>query len=917
MQKFLDKVAGEILKSPDFYNKTIVLPNKRAGIFLKKALIEKKRQAILSPQIHTIESFLAQWAPYQPADRLVLLFEFFETYKSVYGDKAQKFDEFIHWAPTVLQDFNEIDSFNVDAKAVFHYINEVKKIEDWQLKPENPKIITDYLKFYSSLYDLYTDFQTRLTSKNIAYQGMINRYVAGHIDELSQQIETGQIIFAGFNALNATEEKIIKYLVNQQKAEIFWDADRYYLDADKSYFEAGQFLQKHQKDFKDFKWIFDHFSSPKKIDIIGVPGSTTQAQAIAQILAQKKPDDGQWQETAIVLNEDDLLLPVINSLPDTVPNVNITLGLPLKHLQITQMFEWLVKLYQEKEQYGRFNFDTILNIIKQGQFEHILTPEENEANRELVKKMSRFKSKLINQDVWWQTIEDSGSVIKRLLIPDFTVDRLLQLFLDWIDFLSGKALNDMDKLALVKLEKLFKSLQDFVQKTGEINNMRTFSYLFNQLLHQERLAFEGEPLQGLQIMGILETRLLDYKNVIITSMNEGVIPQGKNDRSIIPFELKKHFGLPMHRQNNAVIAYHFYRLLQRAENITLMYNIANDGFGAGEPSRFISQVENELDPEIHQITHQILGLSTSLQPVDLEMVKKTDFAIAQLEAIARKGFSPSALTTYIRNPLRYYQRYILKLKEPEEASDSLPANVIGNIIHKVMESLYKNHTGRILQANDFDDFFKQYPSLALRYFIEETFGGGTPVDKKMIKGKNLIVFEIVKRNIQDLIRLDQALVKQGHSLEIVSLEQELRARLPVSRREVYIKGHIDRIDRLDGRLRIIDYKTGKVEPKNIQTAKNAEDLSGLLQDETTEKLFQLLTYAWLFYKHSALLTTDFPLTAGILSTRHIKQGLLVAKVTGQQDIDVSVIKDFENQLIRLVEELFNPDIPFVEKDSAY
>ncbi len=918
MPKFLELIAGELLKTGDLHQKTVVLPNKRSAVFLKKTLVEQAQKPVLSPQILSIENFLSSWSPYQPADWLVLLFEFYKTYKDIYKDKAQSFDEFVHWAPTVLQDFNEIDSFGINAKEVFTYINEVKKIEDWQLKPGSPKMITDYLKFYSSLYELYQNLQTRLIQKNLAYQGMISRYVAEHIENLSQQVATNQIVFAGFNALNATEEKIIKYLVDNKKAQIFWDTDKYYADKDKPkhYFEAGYFVRRHQKNFKDFKWVFDNFTKPKKIDIIGVTGATTQAQVIANIINEKVETD--WQDTAIVLNEDDLLLPIINSLPDHIKNVNITLGLPLKHLQITQFFEKLVQLYNDKEQFERFNIDTIVNIINLHPLEQILSAEESKANQDLLKKMAQFKTKLITQDLWLKTIQDSNSIINKLLITDFSIEKLLDLFLQWIDFLAAKSLNDMDRLGLVKLEALFENLRDFVINTGEIKNMRTFSFLFNRLLNQERLAFEGEPLEGLQIMGILETRLLDYKNVIITSMNEGVIPKGKKERSIIPFELKKHFGLPMHTQHNAVIAYHFYRLLQRAENITLIYNAAGDGFGAGEQSRFITQLENELDSNLHQIKHQVLGLSTTIQTAELETVPKTDFAINRLKSIAQNGFSPSALTTYIRNPLQYYKRYILQLTESQEAADSLPANIIGNIIHNVMEALYKKYIGKTLQKDDFKTFLKAYEKLTLKYFIEESFGKEAPVDKQLITGKNLIIYEIVKKNIHDLIKLDQSLVLQGYRLEIIGLEQKLEAPLTRNNGEkVLISGKVDRIDRLNGRLRIIDYKTGKVELKNIRTPKNTEDLSGLLNDDTTEKLFQLLTYAWLFYKNGRLLTTDLPFTTGILSTRHIKQGLLNAQVFETQDINASILKEFETQLITLIDELFNPEIPFVEKESRY
>ena len=924
MPKFLQQIATELFKSPDLHQKIVVLPNKRSGIFLKKALVETLEKPVLSPQIMTLEAFIESISPYRQSEWLDLLFTFFQTYKELYGDKTQSFDEFIRWAPAVLNDFNKIDAYNVNAKEVFTYINEVKKIEDWQLKPDSPKMITDYLQFYASLYDLYQNLKTKLQGQNKGYTGMMSRYVAGHIESISTQFTENQIIFAGFNALSTNQINIIKVLVHNNKAQVFWDADTYYLQ---KHFEAGKFINEHRQNFKNFNWIFDNFNNPKQIDIIGVTGSTTQAQAVAEIIVNQydtHTDKIDLQETAIVLNEEHLLLPMVNSLPETISGVNITLGVPLKNLPISRFFELLVQLYTEKEQYGRFHLDTIISIINLPVFEQILSPKERHANELLLKKLGQFKTNLISQDLWLKTLQDSDSFIKDLILKDFSISNFIELLLQFIDFFGREHPDELDGLALVKFEQLFNQLKAFVLQTGDIKNMRTFQYLFNRLLHQERLAFEGEPLEGLQIMGMLETRLLDFDHVIITSMNEGIIPRGRNDRSLIPFELKKHFGLPQHHEQNATMAYHFYRLLQRAKKISLIYNAAGDGFGAGEQSRFVTQIENELDPKIHQINRHILGLSTDSKMLEKEEIIKTPYALEQLQAIALSGFSPSALGTYVHNPLTYYKRYILKLEDSQEITDAIPVNIIGTIIHDAMEILYQDHIGKPLKISDFDSFIKTYEALALQLFIKESFGESAPINAEMITGKNLIVFEIIKKNIKDLLELDKKIVKAGNRLEIIGLEQELKAKLPFKNKEIYIRGKVDRIDRLNGNLRIIDYKTGAVKPENISIGKPGKkgetsqiDLEPLRSNAKKEKLLQLLTYAWLYYKKRQLLTSDLPFEVGILSTRSIKHGLLKANIFGSTKIDASIIKDFEAQLLLLIEELFNPDVPFIESDSPY
>ncbi len=913
MPKFLEHIADFLLEDDmPLYKKKIILPNKRSGTFLKKYLAQKAQKIILAPEILSIQEFTTLLSPYQSIDWLALLFEFYETYREIYKVKAQDFEEFIHWAPTVLKDFNEIDNFAVNANDVFSYITAVKKIEDWQLKPQNPKMITDYLQFYRSLEQLYNGLKKRLHSKHQAYQGMINRYVSDNIENLSGQFEGQQLIFAGFNALSKTEENILQYLTVNRKAKIFWDADTYYL---KPHFEAGKFIKKHQKNFDDFNWVFNDFEKAKNIEIIGVPGKTTQTQVVAEILSKHLNESANnLNETAVVLNEDDLLLPLINSLPDNIPAVNITLGLSLKDLPVLQFFNLVIQFYAEKERYKRFNIDIIISLLNQKYLSEILSTEEIIENQKLLDKLTKFKTTLINEALWFKILEDSNSFLNKLVDTDFNSSQLINLLLEFISFLSLKKLPGIDGLALVHLEKTLLYLKDFFESTKVTQNLRTFQYLFNRLINQERLSFEGEPLEGLQIMGILETRLLDYETVIITSMNENIIPKGKAEPSIIPFELKKHFGLPMHTHQNAVMAYHFYRLLQRAKNIKLIYNNATDALGTGEQSRFITQLEHELDTGTHHISKRNIELDTGLTPKQNEEIAKTNFALSRLKELAIKGFSPTALTTYIKNPVDFYKKKILKLSENQEVSDGIAANIMGNIIHKVMEVLYKDKTGRPLKKTDFEQMLIQYPKLVVQYFIEETFGKETPIDINLISGKNLIIFEIIKRNVHDLLNLDKSLISKGHSLEIVAVEQYLKAPVKIAGQPVFIHGFIDRIDRLDGQLRIIDYKTGEMKAAEVQSPQKTDELSFLLTNEKKAKLFQLLTYAWLYYHNHKHLTTGIPFTAGILSTRHMRQGLITAQIFEQTKIDQDLLQAFEEQLVILMTEIFNPAVPFMEKN---
>lgn len=914
-EAFLQKIAQEIIKSGDFTQKTIVLPNKRAGVFLKKALVEAVGKPMIAPNIISIDAFVEKYSPYQTADWLSLIFELFTAYQKVYGEKAQGFDEFIKWGVYILQDFNEIDTFGIDAKEVFTYINEVKKIEDWQLRPNSPKLITDYLKFYASLLDLHKAFQENLQAKNLAYQGMIYNYVADHITEISKDFEADSIFFTGFNSFNQSEERIVKNLLLEGKARTYWDVDKYYL---KPQFEAGLFVRRYQKEYEPFNWTFDYFSTPKNIEIIGVPGITAQAQVVAKIVDDKlqagKNNPNELMNTAIVLNEDSALLPMINSLPDDLQAVNITLGLPIGQLPITQIFEQIIKLHYEFEQFRRYNVDTIAGLIHQPYLEQIFSPNEFAENEAFLHKIAKFKTKMLSQKLLTELVTAQQGFVKTVFIKNFSVSNLLDLFFELIEKFARQNISEIDKLALVKLENIFQTLQDFIKQTGEIKDARTLQTLFKKLLMQERLAFEGEPLQGLQIMGILETRLLDFDHVIITSMNEGIIPKGKSMHSIIPFELKKHFGMPMHREQNSVIAYHFYRLLQRASKITLLYNTGDTGLGASEQSRFITQLENELDTNIHTIVKKQFKLSTDILSFEPETIAKTPEIISQLSAIGERGFSPSALTTYIANPLQYYQRYILKLQEPEQIEDYIPANIFGTIVHDTMEEIYKPFEGKTLALNDFKTILKKHEALTTKHFLHNVFGEDTKASVS-IDGYNLIAFEIIKKNVKDLLLIDQKLVKKGDKLEIVSVENRLSAPLKLSGRTVQIAGKVDRIDKLNGKIRIIDYKTGKVENGNISTGneKTGEtQLDLIITEPKKAKLFQLLTYAWLYVNTHKIFTDTYPFEVGILSTRKIRSGFMKAKIMKDADITPEILQEYETYLKQILEELFDMETPFVE-----
>lgn len=922
---FLSKLAKELLSnnSSSLHHTNIVLPNKRAKIFLIEELKKQSSDTFLAPKIVSIEMLIEEIAQLRTLDNIELLFEFYIVYLDNTGKlKQQDFEKFSSWAVTLIQDFNEIDKYLINQNEIFSYLLDIERIKHWTPNVNNQsKLIENHLDFWKLMPLYYQKFTEHLINKKVGYQGLLYRKASENCLAFAKKSEDKTYVFAGFNALNASEETIIKCLLEHNKASVFWDIDSVFLKDE--FHDAGLFLRRIKNSWKHFEthpfnWITDAFSNDKNIQVIGTPKSIGQAKIAGKIIEKIVFENKSLENTALVLSEENILLPVLNALPVEVEDLNITMGYPSKNnpaqILIYKLFQLHLNAQNRNKKQSVFYYKEVLEILN-----NPLIVSSIQAN-EVVKIIK-------NSNLTFITSNRLGELFSKY---DLSNNELVQhLFFDWkvsvneiLEKLKAiliyikthlSSQNEQDKVTkafVFSIYNVILKITNYFETYNKIENLEILFTIYKQVIDQAQVSFEGEPLKGLQIMGILESRVLDFENVIITSLNEGKLPGGKSNNSFIPHDVKLEKGLPTYKERDAIFTYHFYRLLQRAKNIYLLYNTHSEGIDAGEKSRFITQLEIEHLPNhnFKKVFYNAIKPDTIYQPIE---VIKTQPILDRLEGIAtKKGFSPSSLTNYLRNPIQFYYQRILGVRENDEVEENVAANTLGTIIHEVLEKMYAIFEGKNIpiQVSDIEVMIQNIEAITLEKF-KEVYKEG---DIK--KGKNLIAFEVAKRNIYNFLIQEKQTIESGDELFILSLEKPHETifdhhNLPYP---VKISGKVDRIELRNNTIRIIDYKTGKVEANKLKI----NTFDGLTLDLANDKIIQLLCYALMFQENP--LKENYNVEVGIFSFKNMKAGFLPFTfgkgrgVVGETVITTNFLENFKEELVILIQEILNPEISFKE-----
>ncbi|OFX88824.1 MAG: hypothetical protein A2W99_04985 [Bacteroidetes bacterium GWF2_33_16] len=922
----------------------IVFPNRRAGLYFKKYLSEIVDKPIWSPKTITINELMPEISDLQLADNVKLLFELYKVYSKI-KKSNESFDDFYFWGEMLLNDFDDIDKYLVNPEDLFKNLKNLKSIQDqftylsenqiqaiqefWKsFDPEKNSIHQqDFISIWTVLYEIYIEFNQALKEQHIAYEGMIYREVANKLNKnIPTQLSYQKYIFIGFNALNNCEKTLFTNLNNNKKADFYWDYDTAYIENET--FEAGFFLRENTKNYKQplsfgSKDIFNNLLKSKNIEVVSVPSDVGQAKYISQkLIENKETQSDNPDKMAIVLADEHMLIPVVHSIPDTIEKVNITMGYPVINTPIYSFLEHIIELQKNCKISSsgviKFYHKNVLAILNH---QYIKTHYPDIAN-ELVAYIQTNNRVTLTLDELSKN--DFFSIIFQKADSYQTLSEYLLNILHSIynslyivpSQQNGHSLS-IEKEYIYHIYLSVNRIKDvLIEQNIEIKT-DTFIRLLRKFIRSLRIPFTGEPLTGLQVMGILETRLLDFENLFILSMNEGVLPKSESSLSFIPYNLRKGFGLPTIEHQDAIYGYYFYRLIQRAKNITLIYNSNADGLQSGEMSRFIYQLkyENQYAIKEKSVRFDI----NSLIPDSISIVKNKDIQENLSRYTTSKTqtdyISPSALNTYLKCKLRYYFRYIANLEEKEEISEQVDAPMFGNILHETMQILYNPFVGKTIDSATLSSILKDNTLINEAIdiaFGKEYFKGSTQRD---YTGRNIIVREMIEKYIRQILKIDI----QYTPFEIISLENKFTINIPFNqngnKESIRLGGKIDRIDKQNNQIRIIDYKSGadKLDFKNMDSlfSKDSKDQNSAV--------FQTFLYSKFFKENNSI---DLPIVPGIYSVRKIfEQGFDYHIQTKEEKTKILITDyrrintEFSDYLNQLVNELFDPSVNFTQTED--
>lgn len=916
MDTFLRQIARRIVtdhpKNTD--RVLVVFNNNRSKRFFTKQF-DSLGKATFLPKVMTIDELITELGGLEIVANEFLLFELYKIHEELGGTerKYQTFEEFISFGDLMMGDFSEIDQYMVDARAIFDNLHALKHIGEWDIEGSSlTEFQRKYLEFYRSLYQYYDRLHQRLLNKGQAYGGMAYREVAEKIGILADRCPYDALYFVGFNALSKCEERIIGEYVRRGIGHLLTDNDIYFLEPHQ---EAGFFLEKHMEDFPELRPIGpSRFETCRKqITLVDCPENILQCKFAGQLLSEHAEwlDPNEAESTAVVLADEKLLIPTLNALPDTHENysVNITMGYAYADSMIHATATKLFSLYRQHTAKGYYHSDLTEVLSDRFICQLLDSPNLRRSTEFFLRSGNHIRC---NGDEIMTLLEKSSVKNAAFITPFFPDDtptpdgclallRLLATTLTNSDLLEK---NRKEKQALGSLAEILDNLEE-LQRTypGTIKNIETLEKIYSRLAIRHSISLIGEPLSGLQILGMLETRNLDFKRVILLSANEGILPAGRGGNTLIPLYLKEVFGMPTYVEKDSVYAHHFYRLLQRAEEVYLVFSSESDGMGKGEASRFLRQVEYELAPRFN-IPIRKIAVKADTRLTDTQEpqpTKKDDLVMRRLEEMGRNGLSPTSFCDYMECPLKYYYSRVLQVKEVENIDEDLDAAQLGDCIHEVLEKTYAPHLGQPLQASVVKEALEHLPELMDAAF-KKLYSGG-----RNTEGRNRFLYSVAETQLRHILEQELARLNRGERLTIAGVEMEIKG-YPVTEK-VNLKGKIDRVDILNDCLRIIDYKTGRLEKTEITYTDGDETIPG--------KWLQLMWYALLYCRtHKPAV----PVMSGIYPLRNLRSDVKMASWKSadwdnSEAITPEKLDRFETLLRDRIAELMNPAVDFFPTPS--
>ena len=892
MKSFYRSVIEEVVDSIYLEKTIFVIPNRRSRLIIKKEILNTISKTSISPIILSVDDFIEKIADLKESTMTSQMFLLYESYIKASGLKElNSYSSFRSWSKTLLNDLNDIDMSLCDNTIIFKDLFEIHKIQSIN-EPNNEK-----LNFWGMLPKIVKIFKEKLKKENSATKGTCHLYAKENVEIFSKAHSDFSFIFIGLNSLSASEQFIINYLLKNNDTRIFWDCDKSFIE--NSEHEAGYFFRKYMYEWdyyknNKFKYLNNDFSSQKNISIYETSKQIAQIKTCSDIVEGIKKNNSK-SRTAIILPDTNLLIPLINSLNIDLDDISVSISNPVKQMSLSKFVINFFEMYN-RVNYKKFYYKDVINIFSSYFFKKSIKNHSSIANK--------LRDEIIKGNMIYVSYDFISEKTESDVILDLfkcTESNIIDAIHNAIDLFDENILDQSYIEVSNKIKSTISIIKNFNSKYKLSTNFKSLSEFFIDSISNQSLNFYQNKESSFYIMGLLESRGFEFDNVIVCSLNEGVLPSNNFYNSLLPFDLKKKFNLPTIVDDDARTSYDFYHLLQRASDIHLIYNSVSEGLDSGEKSRYIYQLElqknkNHIINEI--ISHYPYNISDDYK----ENFEKTKEVMSRLHEISESGFSPSSLNRYIENPINFFDEHVLEVRKNEEVKESPEARGIGNIFHNVMENIYKPFIGKKLDLKTLKTKISSIEKYLNDEFISE-YG------KNYERGKNLIIYAVLKKAITQLLEIDIKKIKKGIHIEIVDVEAKLDVDLTTSKSKIKykLKGTVDRIQRENTQIKIIDYKTGNLELSNL----SFKDYKEIIQKNKKEA-FQLLSYCLMFNK------THKPekLVAGIISFKKINQGFLPIKKSKNFYYELSEINNFKMVLDELIEEIFNPKIDFTPRQTT-
>ena len=943
MESFLKLVAADLYKHTEgnLAHTAVVFPNKRAGLFFNEYLAQESDSPIWSPAYVSISELFRSLSPWEVGDPVKLVCELYKIFRRE-TQSTETLDDFYFWGEMLISDFDDADKNKVDTDKLFSNLQDLRNIMDDYtfIDDEQEEAIRQFFQNFSierrtalkerfiSLWNvlgnIYKGFRESLASQNIAYEGMMYRHVIEHLDV--DKLPYEKYIFVGFNVLNKVEHTLFTQLKDAGKAVFYWDYDEFYMKENRQAVthEAGEFIRRNLRDFPSplSGELFKNLSKPKEVHYIASSTENAQARYLPQWIRNNLTTPE--KETAVVLCNEALLQPVLHSLPAEVKHVNITMGFPLSQTPVYSFLIALLELHTHGFNFksGRYTFQSVVTLLK-----HPYT-------RQLTGQAELLEKELTRNNRFYPLPGELGKdeFLTRLFTPLSGNLNLCIRLSETLQQVAGiyqantSGTEDTDAFNQLYRESLFKAyttinrFRTLIEEDELTVQSETFRRLLVKVLSTTNIPFHGEPAIGMQVMGVLETRNLDFRHLVLLSVNEGQLPKSGGDSSFIPYNLRKAFGMTTIEHKIAVYAYYFYRLLQRAERITLMYNTSSDGLNRGEWSRFMLQFLIEWP---HPITRQFLEAGQSPQGTSSITVEKTPDVMRQMQSLfdvranPKAKFSPSALNYYLDCPLKFYYRYVAGLSAPDEVSAEIDSATFGSIFHYAAEHIYKDLTthGKVINKEALETLLRN--EVKLQDYVDTAFKKlffNVPQNEKPeYNGIQLINSAVIARYLKQLLQNDLRYAPFTFIASEMEVDEPIDIQTPKGVIKSRIGGIIDRMDSKDGTLRIVDYKTGG----DADTPPYVESLF-IPDKKRSNYVFQTFLYAAimcrkqptmkiapaLLYIHRAATETYSPV---------IQMGEPRKPKEAVEDFS-KYEKEYRERLQGLLEEIFNPEKSFTQTE---